>query len=146
MSSERSATRRKLQPARNDRRFTVADANAALVFVRRVVRDIVRNHGELMALRREREELVLASAATERLTFVSESIESHVQRLGLLGQELREVGCELKDWSLGLVDFPAEIDGRTVCLCWMLDEPAITHWHETTEGYAGRKLLDERFA
>src|SRR3954453_725566 len=28
-----------------------------------------------------------------------------------------------------LVDFPAVIDGREVYLCWLLDEPSVTHWH-----------------
>ncbi len=40
--------------------------------------------------------------------------------------------------------FPCEVDGEIVLLCWKLGESAITHWHGTNEGFAGRKPVDER--
>ena len=43
--------------------------------------------------------------------------------------ELAALGVEFKDAVLGLVDFPAERDGRTVYLCWRLGEPEVEHWH-----------------
>jgi hypothetical protein len=55
--------------------------------------------------------------------------------------ELRELGVEMKGMDIGLVDFPGEIDGRPVCLCWRLGEPAVAHWHELDAGYAGRQPL-----
>jgi hypothetical protein len=33
-----------------------------------------------------------------------------------------------------------------VLLCWKLGEKDITHWHSTTEGFAGRKPIDERIS
>jgi hypothetical protein len=33
-----------------------------------------------------------------------------------------------------------------VLLCWKLGENGITHWHSVTEGFAGRKPIDERIA
>ena len=50
-------------------------------------------------------------------------------------------GVELRDLSYGLVDFPGEVDGRTVWLCWKMDEPAVTHWHELGSGFASRQPL-----
>ncbi|MGO8986037.1 MAG: DUF2203 family protein, partial [Terriglobales bacterium] len=29
---------------------------------------------------------------------------------------------------------------------WQLGETAITHWHNTTEGFRGRKPIDQRIA
>ena len=55
--------------------------------------------------------------------------------------ELQEHGIVLRDLDRGLVDFPAVIDGREVYLCWLLDEPAVTHWHAIESGFAGRKPL-----
>ena len=54
-------------------------------------------------------------------------------------EELSDVGCELKDFRTGLVDFVGRHQGRDVCLCWKLGEDRIAFWHETSAGYAGRQ-------
>lgn len=60
--------------------------------------------------------------------------------------EIDSIGVQVKDIDIGLLDFPCEVEGRTVLLCWKMGEPSITHWHGTDEGFAGRKLIDERIA
>ena len=52
----------------------------------------------------------------------------------------------ISNLEIGLLDFPCEVEGRTVLLCWKLGEKGITHWHDTSEGFAGRKPIDERIA
>jgi hypothetical protein len=49
----------------------------------------------------------------------------------------------VKDIDRGLVDFPAlhPESGETVLLCFELGEPAVDHWHDLEEGFAGRKPL-----
>jgi hypothetical protein len=44
-------------------------------------------------------------------------------------------------FDAGLVDFPGEMDGRSVYLCWRLGESAVEYWHELEAGYAGRQPL-----
>ena len=41
----------------------------------------------------------------------------------------------------GLIDFPAERDGRVIYLCWKRGEPRVEHWHEVEDGFAGRQTL-----
>jgi hypothetical protein len=60
--------------------------------------------------------------------------------------EIDSIGVQVKDLDIGLLDFPCEVDGRIVLLCWKMGEPAISHWHGTEEGFAGRKVIDERIA
>ena len=60
--------------------------------------------------------------------------------------EIDSIGVQVKDIDIGLLDFPCEVDGRTILLCWKLGEKSITHWHGTDEGFAGRKPIDERIA
>ena len=60
--------------------------------------------------------------------------------------EIDSIGVQVKDLEIGLLDFPCEVEGRIVLLCWKLGEPTIAHWHGTEEGFAGRKLIDERIA
>ena len=60
--------------------------------------------------------------------------------------EIDSIGVQVKDLDIGLLDFPCVVDGRTVLLCWRLGEKSITHWHGVSEGFAGRKPIDERIA
>lgn len=60
-------------------------------------------------------------------------------------RELERLGCFYKDWNfeIGLVDFPAKLNGLEVLLCWKSDEKNIRWYHPLDEGYAGRKLIPE---
>ncbi len=69
-----------------------------------------------------------------------------IQRVKDTMAEIESIGAQVKDLDIGLVDFPCLVDGTTVLLCWKLGEERITHWHGTSEGFAGRKPIDERIA
>src|SRR6202051_3284677 len=58
--------------------------------------------------------------------------------------EIDATGVQVKDLDIGLLDFPCKVDGHVVLLCWRLGEQSITHWHDTSEGFAGRKPIDEK--
>jgi hypothetical protein len=58
-------------------------------------------------------------------------------------EALERLDIVVRDLDRGLVDFPAVIDGREVYLCWLLDEPQVTHWHAIESGFAGRKPLTD---
>jgi hypothetical protein len=72
--------------------------------------------------------------------------EKAVQRVKDSMAEIDAIGVQVKDLDIGLLDFPCVVDGRTVLLCWRLGEKSITHWHGVSEGFAGRKPIDERIA
>ncbi|TMC48313.1 MAG: DUF2203 family protein [Chloroflexi bacterium] len=55
--------------------------------------------------------------------------------------EIEDLGIVVRDPSTGLVDFPAERDGRPVYLCWRLGEAAVGFWHDRDTGYMGRQPL-----
>jgi hypothetical protein len=133
-------------PVAQSQDFTLDRANGALVLVRRIVGDIVARYDELMELRRERDQLLDAPGGHERLQELGERLAACVEELNHFNRELLNVGCVLKDWRTGLVDFPAQRSGRRVWLCWRLGEPVITHWHDLHEGYAGRQPVDELFS
>jgi hypothetical protein len=54
---------------------------------------------------------------------------------------LERLDVVVRDLERGLVDFPALRDGHEVYLCWLLDEPAVRHWHGVEAGFAGRRPL-----
>jgi hypothetical protein len=72
--------------------------------------------------------------------------EKAMQRVKDSLAEIDATGVQVKDLDIGLLDFPCVVDGQTVLLCWRLGESGITHWHGASEGFAGRKLIDERIA
>jgi hypothetical protein len=72
--------------------------------------------------------------------------EKAVQRIKDLLAEIDATGVQVKDLDIGLLDFPCEVEGQTVLLCWKLGENRITHWHTVSEGFAGRKPIDERIS
>jgi hypothetical protein len=120
------------------KRFSLAEANRSLTLVRRIVADIVREYGRLRELHsscrlHEAEgDTVRAEEARGRYVQVTD-------RLSALREELEEIGCELKDYANGLVDFPARLHGRDVLLCWMLGEDKVAWWHEVEAGANGRQ-------
>jgi hypothetical protein len=70
--------------------------------------------------------------------------EKAFQRVKDALDEIDAIGVQVKDLDIGLLDFPCEVDGETVLLCWKLGEQAIAHWHGVSEGFAGRKPIDSR--
>ena len=72
--------------------------------------------------------------------------EKAIQRVKDALAEIDATGVQVKDIEIGLLDFPCEVEGQVILLCWKLGEAAITHWHGETEGFAGRKPIDERIA
>jgi len=72
--------------------------------------------------------------------------ERAIRRIKDVLAEIDAMGVQVKDLDVGLLDFPCKVEGETVLLCWKLGEPGIAHWHGTSEGFAGRKPIDERIA
>jgi hypothetical protein len=50
---------------------------------------------------------------------------------------------QVKDLEKGLLDFPCEVEGEIVLLCWLWGEEKITHYHGLEDGFAGRKPVTE---
>ena len=72
--------------------------------------------------------------------------EKAIQRAKDAVAEIDAAGVQVKDLDIGLLDFPCMVDGDVVLLCWKLGEKGITHYHGTSEGFAGRKPIDGRIS
>ena len=62
-------------------------------------------------------------------------------RLDELMTEVQQTGAELKGLAPLLVDFPAEVDGVPVLLCWLEGDPELGWYHRVDLGFAGRRRL-----
>jgi hypothetical protein len=129
------------------RLFTLEQANAALPLVRAIAgdlallsREVIERRERLAQLRGGRE-LKSYGPYSEELAQVELDLERDSQRLQEYVEELRDLGVEPKNGPEGLIDFPCEMDGRLVWLCWKLGEPEVLYWHELDAGFAGRQPL-----
>ena len=115
------------------RYFTPKEANQMLPLVRKIVTDILDTGHRIRAVSVELGPKAQGAPEIEKL----------LDQLDALFDELEELGCSYKDWNfeVGLVDFPAMLDGREVMLCWRSDEPELQYYHEAEEGFAGRKPI-----
>lgn len=134
----------RVKPSRSKRRFTLEQANRTLPLVSRIAADITREHTKVTALQGQVQKLFQGS---KNRTQLEHDLEASVERLNALLEELHRVGCEMKDFQMGLVDFIGRHQGRDVYLCWKLGEDQIGFWHELNAGFGGRQpvsALDEK--
>jgi hypothetical protein len=131
-----------------ERYFTVADVEALIPELARIMKRVMSAHAEVSAaqerMQAEQQRIALSGGGVlDRRAWRVD--KDGVERLtGKIRQglgEIVELGGAPKDLGLGLVDFPHLRDGREVNLCWKYGERAIRHWHGLDEGYAGRKPL-----
>lgn len=113
--------------------FTSSEAKKTLPLVRKIVKDILDTSREMRLIA---DEIGGGVENDSRIQKLADNIEGFMH-------ELEEIGCFFKDWnfSIGLVDFPAIIEGKDVFLCWRSDEDDILYYHEADTGFAGRKLI-----
>lgn len=133
-----------VRPSQPKRRFSLEEANRSLPLVKRVVSDIVSTHAQAMKLQHE----IARQSAGKKQKETADSaaqkqLDSCMARLEDFVDELSEIGCELKDYQTGLIDFVGRHEGRDVYLCWKLGEDRITHWHELDSGFAGRQSVSK---
>jgi hypothetical protein len=50
-------------------------------------------------------------------------------------------GIDVKGIAPLLIDFPAQLDGDAVLLCWLEGEPELGWYHKPQHGFAGRRVI-----
>ena len=125
------------------RHFTVEQANATLPLVRRIVQDIVTQY-RVWNEKLNEIDLVAASgraADAEIAGRLANEAQSLAREIEGFRRELADLGIQIKDPGMGLIDFPSTMGTRPVFLCWRLGEAEVAYWHEINAGYAGRQPL-----
>lgn len=120
--------------------FSLSEANRSIVLVSRIVRDIVRDYLRLCELHGACK-IYDANGDLHQAEIAREQYARSTDHLASLQEELEKIGVDIKDYRLGLVDFPAILDGREVCLCWQLGEDSVAYWHELDAGFSNRQPI-----
>lgn len=134
------------------RTFTLEEAQSLLPVLESLLTQAMEGKAEAERLEEELQELKqriflmggmmvdVAGVARKRT-----ALEAAVQQAKDAVEEIDSIGVQVKDLETGLLDFPCEVDGEVILLCWKRGEAAIEYWHTVDAGFRGRKPLDERF-
>ncbi len=135
----------------SDRTFTLSEAQALLPVLESLLRAAMEGKksaeavsGELSAL--QSRIFISGGFHVDILQVLRRKAEGEkaAQRARDAVAEISATGVQVKDLDIGLLDFPCQVEGEIVLLCWKSGEKQIAHWHGTEEGFAGRKPIDER--
>jgi len=128
--------------------FTLEEANAALPELSSLIRqvntrrqDLIYLHVELEGLRSQQGHNQPDAQLGRRIAEKEAEVSGIRKDLRDLAQTVDAMGCTLRDYERGLVDFPAIIEQQPAYLCWRMGEESVQFWHGPEEGFAGRKPL-----
>ena len=123
----------------HERHWTIEDANAVLPWVADRVRRMRRARDRLSD-DNSMNALPSIATVTGGAWPGRENAEATLELTFSL-EELGRLDIVVRDLDAGLIDFPALRDGEEVYLCWLVEEPAVTHWHAVEAGFTGRQPL-----
>jgi hypothetical protein len=136
-----------------DRTFTLDEAQMLLPVLRSLLQTAIEGKQRLEAIAEESQALatrIMLSGGMLVDIRVAQARKDEddrvLQRVKDAVSEIHAIGVQVKDLDIGLLDFPCLVDGETILLCWKLGEERITHWHNMTEGFKGRKPIDGRIS
>lgn len=130
-----------MKPLMDERTFTLTEAKQLLpqleeqlLAVKEEKDVLVHSHGEIKK--------ASANAQSNGGSFAGPRYIRALERISDSVEAIQEMGVLVKDLDIGLCDFPCQMNGRVVYLCWKLGEPEIRFWHEVEDGYTGRQPLE----
>src|SRR3712207_8664273 len=116
--------------------FTVSQARAGLARLRPVLDELVVVRADMVEL-----SAALAAGSTPIALGGLPERKAAEARLNELMTEVQQTGAELKGVAPLLVDFPADLDGVPVLVCWLEGEAELPWYHRADLGFAGRRPL-----
>ncbi len=117
--------------------FTLAEARETLAELRG---DLDR----FVALRADAAELAAAVRVGESSPLGGRpELKALEALLDELMTTIQETGVTVKGFAPLLLDFPSDLDGEDVLLCWLEGDAELAWYHRTDLGFLGRRRLRE---
>ena len=126
---------------------SIPPANKTLPLVRAIVRDLAEVMQRVMETGRRLEHLAggrdlsASNPYEDELAEMQRSLDADSEQVSVYMRELLDLGIEPDEIVPGVVDFPAEMDGRLISLSWQYDEPELLFWRETGAAFDQRQPL-----
>ncbi len=126
--------------------YSIDQANARLRDLEPLLRKLKADRDAVADAQRE----LAAFRRTNGNAHHADDLKAREERIGEMVFRMERLVAQIVEWDVtlrdiesGLVDFPALVNGRQVCLCWRFGEDAVGWWHEMSAGFGGRKPLIE---
>jgi hypothetical protein len=132
--------------------FTVSEAQTLLPVLESLLRGAQKSATRVAELDAEMQQLnqriflsggmhVDVVAAARRRAEREKAVQAARETLA----EIDSIGVQVQSLEDGVLDFPCQVGGDLVMLCWKIGEPTIGHWHGLEDEAEARKPLDGRF-
>ena len=128
--------------------YTVKEANALLPWLRdRLNRavgaaDEMGKHQRDLRLLERKTKRNGTHDVTPQISEADSTVQESIYEVQKFIREIQAEDIQVRDIGIGLVDFPAEKDGRRVWLCWRSGESEVIYWHELHTGFRDRQPID----
>ena len=123
------------------RYFIPAEANETLNILRPMIRELMEISERIRERQPELWSVAQKSAGNGGNPALSKLLPDF-DKLDFLLHQVQDMGIEIKDLTIGLVDFPALREDRVVYLCWKYGEERVEFWHELESGFSSRQWID----
>ncbi|MBL8892729.1 MAG: DUF2203 family protein [Planctomycetaceae bacterium] len=134
-----------------ERTLTLADAEARLPLIRRIVRDAINLQRQLSETRERLDDMkqrrggkVAKDIYAEEWLAIEQELENDAERLNGFVAELSQLGARLVDIPEGIVSFQSVRLGQPILLSWKYDEPQIAYYYDLEQEPTLRKPLESR--
>jgi hypothetical protein len=118
-----------------DRTFTLAEARDLMPEVQARAAEVIEVRASLVEL-----QAALAAGTSSQLGGLPEAKGFQAHLSELVGW-FSATGLEVKGIAPLLLDFPSELAGETVLLCWLEGENELGWYHPVEYGFAGRRRI-----
>jgi hypothetical protein len=118
-----------------DRTFTLAEARDLMPEVQARAHELIEVRASLVEV-----QAALTTGASSSLGGLPEA-KGFQARLSELVSWFSAAGLEVKGIAPLLLDFPSELAGEPVLLCWLEGERELGWYHPLAYGFAGRRRI-----
>ncbi|MEZ6125695.1 MAG: DUF2203 family protein [Planctomycetaceae bacterium] len=130
--------------------LSVEDANRRLPLVSAIVRDAMSLKVDVLQRQERLQEVRGAysvraddgSPYSDELLSIEQCVEEDRDQIDAFAEELQQLGANLVDALIGLVEFHSLRDGELVLLSWMFGETDVSYWRRLDDDPLDRHLLE----
>lgn len=132
---------------RTSKQFTLAEAVAMLPLVRSIAIDICNVFQRVTGRRSDLHRLLrrgtrqVGSLYDDEIAESRADLQEEYDQIWQYREELESLGVLLRQPEVGAIEFPSQLDGREVFLCWQVGDTTIRYFREATSPVSAKQLL-----